>query len=248
MNTIYILWLRQIKRFLRSGIRIVMGFVQPLIYMLALGYGLNAVFQQSGKGSYIQFIVPGIIVQTIMFTSMFWGANIIWDKQFGFLKEMLVAPVSRTKIMFGSVLGGATISLVQGIILFIIALLLGFHPVNWAYLPLTVLFMGMLALAVIGFSAGIGAVVNDMQAFVAVNNFLLIPLFFLSSALFPLDSVPTAMKIIASFNPISYAVDAIRFTLINQSHFGLPMDFAVLTVTVILLMTFGSYRFRQIQA
>jgi len=233
---------------MRSGLRIVMGFVQPLIYMLALGYGLNTVFQQSGKGSYIQFIVPGIIVQTIMFSSMFWGANIIWDKQFGFLKEMLVAPVSRMKIMFGSVLGGATISLVQGIILFIVSLALGFRPVNWEYLPLTILFMAMLSMAIIGFSAGIGAMVSDMQAFVAVNNFLLIPLFFLSSALFPLDSVPQVMKIIASVNPISYAVDAIRFTLINQSHFGLPLDFAVLTATVILLNVFGSYRFRQIQA
>ena len=217
MRTIYILWLRQIKRFSRSGIRIVMGFVQPLVYMLALGYGLNSVFQHSGRGSYIQFIVPGIIVQTIMFSSMFWGANIIWDKQFGFLKETLVAPVSRMKIMLGSTLGGATISLVQGVILFIVSIVLGFRPTNWEYVPLTIVFMAMLSLAIISFSAGIGAVVNDMQAFVAVNNFLLIPLFFLSSALFPLDSVPAAMKIIASANPISYAVDAIRTTLIGQS-------------------------------
>jgi ABC-2 type transport system permease protein len=247
MSVIYILWLRQIKRFSRSGLRIIMGFVQPLVYMLALGYGLNSVFQLSGKGSYIQFIVPGIIVQTIMFSSMFWGANIIWDKQFGFLKETLVAPVSRMKIMFGSVLGGATISLIQGITLFIIAIILGFRPYNWAYVPLTIVFMGMLSLAIISFSAGIGAIVNDMQAFVAVNNFLLIPLFFLSSALFPLDSVPIAMKIIASVNPISYAVDAIRMTLIHQSHFGLLTDFTVLLGTLVALMSFGSYRFRQIQ-
>ena len=88
MNTIYILWLRQMKRFMRSGLRIVMGFVQPLIYMIALGYGLNSIFQRAGNGSYIQFIVPGIIVQTVMFSSMFWGANVIFDKQFGFLKEI----------------------------------------------------------------------------------------------------------------------------------------------------------------
>jgi len=248
MSVIYILWLRQIKRFSRSGIRIVMGFVQPLVYMLALGYGLNSVFQLSGRGSYIQFIVPGIIVQTIMFSSMFWGANIIWDKQFGFLKETLVAPVSRMKIMLGSALGGATISLIQGIILFIVAIILGFRPYNWTYVPLAIVFMGMLSMAIISFSAGIGAVVNDMQAFVAVNNFLLIPLFFMSSALFPLDGVPTVMKIIASVNPISYAVDAIRMTLIHQSHFGLWNDFFVLLGTLIALLAFGSYRFKQIQA
>jgi len=248
MSTIYILWLRQIKRFSRSGIRIVMGFVQPLVYMLALGYGLNSVFRLSGRGSYIQFIVPGIIVQTIMFSSMFWGANIIWDKQFGFLKETLVAPVSRMKVMLGNVLGGATISLIQGIILFGVSLILGFRPYNWTYVPLAIVFMSMLCLAIISFSAGIGAVVNDMQAFVAVNNFLLIPLFFLSSALFPLDSVPTAMKVIAYINPISYAVYSLHTTLINQSHFGLLTDFTVLLGTLIALMSFGSYRFSKIQA
>jgi len=248
MEVIGILWLRQIKRFSRSGVRIVMGFVQPLVYMLALGYGLNAIFQGSGNGSYLQFIVPGIIVQTIMFTSMFWGANMIWDRQFGFLKETLVAPVLRVKIMFGSALGGATISLVQGIILFIIAMIFGFRPTQWEEIPLTILFMGMLSLAIVSFSAGIGAMVNDMQAFVAVNNFLLIPLFFLSSALFPLDHVPTVMKIIASANPISYAVDAIRATLINRSHFGLMTDFIVLLATLIAFLGFGSYRFNKIQA
>jgi len=248
MEVIRILWLRQIKRFKRSGMRIVMGFIQPLIYMLALGYGLNAVFQGSGNGSYIQFIVPGIIVQTIMFSSMFWGANVIWDRQFGFLKETMVAPVSRVKILFGSALGGATISLLQGCILFIIAIIFGFRPDSLTEIPLTLLFMGMLALAVVGVSAGIGAMVGDMQAFIAVNNFLLIPLFFLSSALFPLDHVPTVMKVIASCNPISYAVDGIRATLIHRSHFGLVTDFFVLLATLIVFMGFGVYRFNKIQA
>ena len=248
MGIIYILWLRQMKRLSRSGLRMVLGFVQPLIYMLALGYGLNSVFQRSGNGSYIQFIVPGIIVQTIMFSSMFWGANIIWDKQFGFLKETLVAPVSRTRIMLGSALGGATISLMQGIVLFLIALAVGFRPTNWLYVPISLVFMSMLSLAIVSFSSGIGAIVNDMQAFVAVNNFLLIPLFFLSSALYPLDGVPQVMKIIASFNPISYAVDAVRMALIHQSHFGIVNDFIVLFVTMIAFVAFGSYRFRKIQA
>ncbi len=236
------------KRFLRSGLRIIMGFVQPLIYMVALGYGLNSVFQRAGNGSYIQFIVPGIIVQTIMFSSMFWGANIIFDKQFGFLKETLVAPVPRIIIMLGNSLGGATISFLQGIILFGIALAFGFRPANWSELPFTFLCMAMLALAVVSFSAGIGAVVNDMQAFVAVNNFLLIPLFFLSSALYPLDHVPKIMRLIASVNPISYHVDAVRTSLIGVSHFGLPLDMAVITIVLGLFLYFGSYRFNRLQA
>jgi ABC-2 type transport system permease protein len=248
MNIIYILWLRQMKRFSRSGLRIAMGFVQPLVYMIALGYGLNSIFQRAGNGSYLQFIVPGVIVQTIMFSSMFWGSNVIFDRQFGFLKETMVAPVSRFRVMFGSVLGGATISFVQGIILLAVSLLFGFRPDNWAYVPLTLVFMAMLALSVVGFSAGIGAMVNEMQAFIAVNNFLLIPLFFLSSALYPLDSVPQVMRIIASCNPISYAVDAVRFTLISKTHFGLPLDFTVLFITLVSFLTFGAYRFKHLQA
>ncbi len=168
MNIVYILWLRQMKRFTRSGLRIVMGFIQPLIYMIALGYGLNSIFQKAGNGSYIQFIVPGVIVQTIMFSSMFWGSNVIFDRQFGFLKETMVAPVSRFTVMFGSVLGGATISFVQGIILLGVSLLFGFRPDNHGhYVPCWLfVFMAMLALSIVGFSAaGIGAMVNEMQQF-----------------------------------------------------------------------------------
>lgn len=247
MKILYILWLRQVRRFMRSGVRIALGIVQPLVYLLALGYGLNAMFIKSGNGSYLQFIVPGIVVQTILFTSMFWGANIIWDKQFGFLKETLVAPVSRMQIMLGSAMGGVTISLMQGLVLFFMSVLFGFRPHNWLYVPFTFGFMAMLSTSIVGFSAGIGAIMDDMNGFVAVNNFLLIPLFFLSSALFPLDKVPEAIKIIASFNPISYAVDAIRFTLIDQSHFGIWNDLLVMCGTLVGLILFGAYRFRKIE-
>ena len=247
MNTIYILWLRQMIRFKRSGVRMVLSIVQPLVYFLTLGFGFNAMFQQAGKGSYIQFVVPGVIAQTILFTSIFWGMNIMWDKQFGFLKETMVAPVSRIKVMLGGSLGGATIAVIQGLMLFIIALIFGFHPYSWIMLGVTLLVMGLLAISMVSFSSGVGAVVNDMQGFMAITNFLVIPLFFLSSALFPLDNVPTVMKVIASCNPLTYAVDAMRGSLINQSHFGLPIDFAVMGGTAILLIWFSIYRFNRIQ-
>lgn len=248
MNIIYILWLRQMKRYRRSGLRMVLSLVQPLVYFLTLGFGFNSMFQAAGRGSYIQFVVPGVIAQTILFTSIFWGVNIMWDKQFGFLKETLVAPVSRLKVMLGGSLGGATIATIQGITLFIIALLFGFHPYSWSMLLLTLLVMAMLSMAMVSFSSGIGAIVNDMQAFMAVTNFLVIPLFFLSSALFPLDHVPPVMKAIAYANPLTYAVDAMRGSLVNQSHFGLGTDFAVMGGTLILLFYFSIYRFKRIQA
>src|SRR4030095_250273 len=128
MNTVSVLWLRQMKRYRRSGIRMIISVVQPLVYLLTLGFGFNALFQQAGKGSYIQFVVPGVVAQTILFTATFWGINIMWDKQFGFLKETLVAPVSRVQVLLGGSLGGATVSVIQGLVLFIIALIFGFHP------------------------------------------------------------------------------------------------------------------------
>ena len=248
METVYILWLRQMKKFRRSGLRMFMSVVQPLVYFLALGYGFNTIFQQAGRGSYIQFIVPGVISQTILFTSMFWGANILFDKQFGFLKETLVAPVSRTTVMLGGALGGATIGVIQGIVLFLVALVFGFHPHSWPALFLTVLFMSMLSFAIVSFSSAIGAAVNDMPSFMAVTNFLVVPLFFLSGSMFPLDNIPAVMKVIASVNPLSYAVDAMRTTLINQSHFGLGIDFAVMTGILFILVIFSIYRFKKIEA
>ena len=248
MNTVSILWLRQMKRFKRSGVRMVISILQPLVYLLTLGFGFNALFQQAGKGSYIQFVVPGVVAQTILFTATFWGINIMWDKQFGFLKETLVAPVPRILVMLGGSLGGATISVIQGLVLFIIALIFGFHPYSWPMFGLTLLVMAMLSVTIVSFSSGIGAMVNDMQAFMAITNFLVVPLFFLSSALFPLDNVPVVMKVLASINPITYAVDAMRGSLVNQSHFGLPVDFAVMLGLMAVLVWFSIYRFNRIQA
>ena len=248
MATIYILWLRQMKKYRRSGLRMMLSIVQPLVYFLALGYGFNSIFQRAGNGSYVQFIVPGVIAQTILFTSIFWGANIIFDKQFGFLKETLVAPVSRTNVMLGGALGGATIGVIQGVVLFLIALLFGFHPYNWTMLLLSLVLMGILALSMVSFSSAVGALVNDMPSFMAVTNFLVVPLFFLSGSMYPLDNIPGVMKVIASINPLTYAVDALRTSLINQGHFSLRTDLIVMTGTLVLLFSLSVSRFRKIEA
>jgi ABC-2 type transport system permease protein len=236
------------KKYRRSGLRMMLSIVQPLVYFLALGYGFNSIFQRAGNGSYIQFIVPGVIAQTILFTSIFWGANIIFDKQFGFLKETLVAPVSRTNVMLGGALGGATIGVIQGVALFIIALLFGFHPYNWPMLLLSLVLMGILAMSMVSFSSAVGAVVNDMPSFMAVTNFLVVPLFFLSGSMYPLDNIPGVMKVIASVNPLTYAVDALRSTMINQGHFPLSTDLIVMSGTLVLLFGLSVSKFRRIEA
>ena len=130
MGTIYILWLRQLKRFIRSKSRIIGSLGQPLLFLVALGFGFGPIYQKAGGGNYIQFLAPGIIAMGIIFSAIFMGIEIIWDRQFGFLKETLVAPVSRFKIMIGRTLGGATVATIQGIIIFFISLLAGFRPDN----------------------------------------------------------------------------------------------------------------------
>lgn len=248
MRVIYILWLRQMRRYLRSRSRIIGAIGQPLLFLVALGFGVGALYQRAGGGSYIEFLVPGIIIQTVLFDAMFWGINIIWDKQFGFLKETLVAPVPRLHILVGSALGGATTTTLQAILVFVISLFFGFSPHQWYVLPIALLVAAFFGFAMVCFSAGLASIVNDFQGFQTVNQFLVFPLFFLSGALFPLDFAPLALKSIAAINPVAYAVDAMRTILIGQSHFGLPVDLQVIAATVILLVGFGVYTFRRLES
>lgn len=248
MYVVYILWLRQLKRFFRAKSRIIGAVGQPLLFLLALGYGLGSVYQRAGQGNYLEFLVPGIMAQTVLFSAMFYGAMIMFDRQFGFLKETLVAPVSRFKIMFGGALGGATTAVIQGSLVFVIALFLGFRPHDWLLVPAAVLILALLSIGIACFSSGIGSFVQDMQGFQAINQFLVFPLYFLSGALYPLTHVPAWLGVIAAVNPMSYAVDAMRATLIGQSHFGLLTDLIVLLVTVLVLGVFGTLRFRKIEA
>src|SRR5213596_1911809 len=132
MAAIYILWLRELKRYTRSRAQVVASVGQPLLYLVALGFGLGPVFRQAGQGSYLQFVAPGVIGMSILFTSIFSGIGLLWDRQFGFLKETLVAPVPRITVMLGKTLGGATVATIQGLMVLVICLIAGFRPVNWA--------------------------------------------------------------------------------------------------------------------
>src|SRR5580704_11766705 len=136
MTTIYILWIRQLKRYVRSRARIIGSLGQPLLFLLGLGFGMGPVFQKAGMGNYIQFLAPGVIAMTVLFSSVFSGIELIWDRQFGFLKETLVAPVPRLAIMLGRTLGGATVAVLQGLIVVVICLLAGFRVRNLAALPM----------------------------------------------------------------------------------------------------------------
>ncbi|HEV8542463.1 MAG TPA: ABC transporter permease, partial [Verrucomicrobiae bacterium] len=210
MGAIYILWLRELKRYTRSRAQIVASLGQPLLYLLVLGFGLGPVFQQSGNGSYIQFVAPGVIGMSVLFTSIFSGIGLLWDRQFGFLKETLVAPVPRTTVMIGRTLGGATVATIQGSLIFIVCLLAGFRPAHWTGIPLAFLFMLLTAIVFGGLGTAIGSLLEDMQGFQLIMNFLVMPIFFLSGALYPLSNLPKVLGLLTNLDPLSYGVDGLR--------------------------------------
>ncbi|HSW89366.1 MAG TPA: ABC transporter permease [Patescibacteria group bacterium] len=247
MRTIYILWLRQLKRYTRSRSRIIGSLGQPLLFLVALGFGFGPIFAKAGGGNYINFLAPGVIAQGILFTAIFSGIELIWDRQFGFLKETLVAPVSRFEIMLGRTLGGATIATLQGVIIFLLTLVIGFRPTSLLSLPLALLFMFMMSMFFTALGTAIASMLEDFQGFQLIMNFLVMPLFFLSGALFPLAGVPTLLQDIATIDPLSYGVDALRGVLVGSSHFGLTTDFIVLGVLVLLTMSIGAYLFSKIE-
>src|SRR6202011_3071046 len=146
MSAIYILWLRELKRYSRSRAQIVASLGQPLLYLLALGFGLGPIFQKAGQGSYLQFVAPGVIGMSVLFSSIFSGIGLLWDRQFGFLKETLVAPVPRLQIMIGRTLGGATVALIQGAMIVFASIIAGFRPVSAAGVPLALVFMALIAI------------------------------------------------------------------------------------------------------
>lgn len=238
MLEIYILWLRQVKRYLRSKPRIISSFGQPLLFLLAFGFGFGPIFQKAGEGNYIDFLSPGIIALGIMSTGMAMGIEVIWDKQFGFLKETLVAPVSRLSIVAGRTLGSATVAFLQGIAVLLVTLLVGFRP-EWPMIFVALFMMLLVSLLFTLIGTGIASVLDDMHAFPIIMNFVIMPLFFLSGAFFPLSGLPKGIALISYANPLTYGVDGIRGALTGVAHFPIMLDLLVLCglVTVAFALT-----------
>ncbi|MGB6885710.1 MAG: ABC transporter permease [Candidatus Acidiferrum sp.] len=247
MNAIYILWLREVKKYSRSRVQIIASLGQPLLYLLVLGFGLGPVFQKAGGGSYLQFMAPGIIGMAILFTSVFSGIALLWDRQFGFLKETLVAPVPRINVMIGRTLGGAAVAMLQGLLIVIVCLIAGFRPVSWTGIPVGIGFMAMIAIVFAALGTSIGSSLQDMQGFQLIMNFLVLPIFFLSGALFPLNNLPKALAFVTALDPLSYGVDGLRAALIGTAHFGALLDVVVLAIVAAGLLCLGAWRFSKIE-
>lgn len=216
MRAVKIVWKRELIRYSRDRLRIVTSVVQPILFLLVLGTGLTQVVSGSQMGvDFRTFIFPGVVAMTVMFTAVFSAASIVWDREFGFLREMLVAPVSRAAIVLGKCLGGATVATLQGLIVLSLAGLVG---VPYAPLLLLVLVAELLLLAftLTAFGVMAAARIDNMQSFMAVTQMLVLPLFFLSGALFPLSGLPAWLHTLTLVNPLTYAVDPMRAAVLGH--------------------------------
>jgi len=213
----YTLWLREVKRYLRDRTRIISSFFQPLLWLVIFGSGIR--FSGNiGELSTQQYIFPGIIGQTLLFTSMFMGISVIWDREFGFMKEILVAPISRVSIFLGKMFGDSTDAVIQGIIVFLLGTLLGIRLNIFIFLEvLPVMLLITVGLVSIGLT--IASFIGSLESFGVIQSFINLPLFFLSGALFPIrgESIPAWLNLVSNFNPLTYGVDALRTIILGEA-------------------------------
>jgi ABC-2 type transport system permease protein len=227
---IYTLWLREVKRYLRERVRIVSSFFQPLLWLIIFGTGIRISTSATGSVPYQKFIFPGIIGQTLLFTSMFMGISVIWDREFGFLKEILVAPISRISIFIGKMFGASTDALIQGIIVFSLGFIVGV-PVNFLMFLQVLPLMLLITFGLVCIGLTIASFMGSLESYGVIQSFINLPLFFLSGALFPLSNIPAWLQWVSYVNPLTYGVDALRTTVLGGSWTPLqPLHFNVLII------------------
>src|SRR4051795_8146503 len=210
LRAVRVVWQREMIRFSRDRLRMLTSLIQPVLFLFVLGTGLSTITAGSTRGvNFRTFMYPGALSMAVLFTAMFSAASIVWDREFGFLREMLVAPVSRWSIVLGKCFGGATTAALQGVIILALAGLVG---VPYSASLILVVFGEMLLLAftLTAFGVMTAARIAQFQSFMALNQMLLMPLFFLSGALFPLANLPGWLRVLTRLDPLTYAVDPVR--------------------------------------
>jgi ABC-2 type transport system permease protein len=247
VGAVYTIWLREMIRFLRDKSRIIGTMGMPLFFLLFIGTGLNSAFSLTGGVNYIQFMAPGIIGMVLLFGSVFSGLTVVIDKQFGFMKEILVTPVSRFSIVLGKALGGATTAMMQALLLITFIFLFNVIPFSPEALLLSLPLMFLISLSFVNIGLIFASRLEDPHGFQLVMNFFIMPMFFLSGAFFPLDNLPAWLKTLAFLDPLTYGVDGLRGILINSSFFPLWLDFLVLGAFALVTFLVGTFAFERMQ-
>lgn len=248
LQAIYVIWLREAKRFVRARSRLLANVFQPFFFLIIMGFGFSpAKFAGIPQDvSYMDFLAPGIAAMAVIFSSMFAGVSVIWDRQFGFLQEVLVAPVRRISIVIGKTLGGSTTAIIQGLIILGIAKLLGVRMTLFGVLR-ALAFMVLIAFSAVGFGLFVASKMEDIHGFQLIMNLIVMPLVFLSSAFFPIEGLPPWLKCAVFLNPLTYGVDGIRGSLLGLSYFPLITDFLVILGICALVMYLGAYSFSKFE-
>ena len=246
LGRLYALWLREFKVFIRERSRLIASTFTPVLWLFVIGSGFGSTHPSTGV-DYQKFIFPGIICMSVIFSSVFFGSYIIWDRKFDFLKSVMVAPVSRDIVFIGKTLGGMTNSLVQAAILLVIGLTIG---INLDVIPLTDTIVVVLLLSFTLTSVGlaIGSYIESLEGFQLIISFVVFPLFFLSGALFPLKGLPLWLFFLSAIDPATYAVDSLRAAILGISTYSFSLDVGVLLIFTIICAIFGSYSFRRMKA
>ena len=247
---IYALWWRDVLRFVRAPSRVIGALLTPLLFMIFLGTGFRgATIPGIPEGvDYLQYIVPGIVGFTMLFGASFAGLAILADRDVGFLKEILVSPVSRTSLVLGRVAGGSTTALIQSSLILVLSLGFGFRVTGPLSIPLAAGILLLLAVTFVGFGIALASQFKDTQGFGILVQFFILPLFFLSGALYPLDSLPTVVQYLAFLNPLTYGVDALRAVLIGTSSYPLALDIGALVVAAVAMVSIGAVLFERVEA
>jgi ABC-2 type transport system permease protein len=248
LSAIYTLWLREMKRFFRARSRVLGSLGMPLFFLLFMGMGFSrARLPGIPEGvDYVNYLTPGIIGMILLFGSMFAGISVLWDRQFGFLKEVMVTPVSRTSIVIGRVAGGVSMALFQAAIVLIAGVAMGLKTGVVGFLS-SLVFMILISSAFVGLGLAFASKMTDVHGFQLIMNFLMFPLFFLSGALYPITEMPTFVTVISYLDPLTYGVDALRGTLIGTSEFSLVTDFVLLLGFSIAMVVLGAYLFEEVE-
>jgi len=246
-TAIYVLWLREMKRYWRAKSRIIGSLAMPVFFLAFLGLGFSRmpVPGMAGGVGYIKFLAPGIIGMTLLFSSSMQGMSVLWDKEFGFLKEIMVAPVTRVSLVLGRIAGGTTTSMLQALLIFGASLALGFRINGAAGFVFGIAFMLLIAFTFIGLGLIFASRMKDMQGFGIVMNFIIFPFFFLSGAITPLQNLPWAIRILAYVDPLTYGVDGLRAAMIGTSAMPVLVDLAVMIGFALVMLFLGAYFFEK---
>jgi ABC-2 type transport system permease protein len=241
----YALWYRELKVFSREKSRIVSSLFTPLLWIVVFGGGLGSAISLGGV-NYQVFIFPGILTMTILFSSVFFGLYIVWDKKIDFFKEVLVAPLSRTTIFAGKMVGGSIDALIQGVAMLLFGVLLG---INYTVIKLAIsfVFMFILASGLVSLGLIIGANMESVEGFQMIVSFLLFPMFFFSGALFPIKNLPPYLLVFTSLDPVTYAVDGLRGALLGTSQLPVTLNLTVLTCFAAVMVAIGTWTFSRLK-